>query len=116
MCFEAEKQLESHLNVFAADVHLDQRVSNQVSEATAVKVAVGPSVVAPVVDLRELQASVLVKVLPVEVLVRTADLQSEAGWLVDITGAAAPVSPLTLFWLVLMAVAVLLWRAFRFWL
>lgn len=45
------------------------------SEATAVEVAVGARVVLCVVDLRELQASVAVKVLPVEVFVGTVDLQ-----------------------------------------
>lgn len=57
------------------DVHLDQRVSHQVSEPTAVKVAVGTRVVLGVVDLRELQTSVVVKVLPMEVFVSTADLR-----------------------------------------
>lgn len=87
MCFEAGTQLEGHLHALAADVHLDQRVPNQVSEATAVKVAVGPRVAPPVVDLRELQASVEVEVLPVEVLVSAADLQRKAGRLVDPPGS-----------------------------
>lgn len=45
------------------------------SEATAVKVAVGARVVLCVVDLGELQTSVAVKVVPVEVFVGTVDLQ-----------------------------------------
>lgn len=57
------------------DVHLDQRVSHQVSEPTAVEVAVGTRVVLGVVDLRELQTSIVVKVLPMEVFVSTADLR-----------------------------------------
>lgn len=89
MYFKAEKQLEGHLHAFAADVHLDQGVSNEVSEPAAVEVAVGPRVVAPVVDLRELQASVAVKVLPVEVLVSAADLPSQAGGLAGAAGAGA---------------------------
>lgn len=110
-------QLEGHLHAFAADIHLDQRVSHQVSEATAVKVAVGPRVVPPVVDLRELQASVAVQLLPVEVLVRAADLQSQAGRLRWTSlERRRPFPPLTLLGPVLIAVAVLLWRAFRFWL
>lgn len=71
----AEGRLGGHLHALAADVHLDQRVSHQVSEAAGVEVAVGPRVVAAVVDLRELQASVAVEVLAVEVLVGAADLQ-----------------------------------------
>lgn len=45
------------------------------SEATAVKVAVGARVVLCVVYLGELQTSVAVKVVPVEVFVGTVDLQ-----------------------------------------
>lgn len=59
---------KTHLHLFSLDVHLDQRVSDKVSEATAVEVAVRVCVVLLIVDLWKLQATVLVKILPMEVL------------------------------------------------
>lgn len=59
----------THLERLVLQVHLEQRVSHQVSESTAVEVAVGPSVTPVVVDLGELQAAVLVEVVSMEVLV-----------------------------------------------
>lgn len=61
--------LHSYLERLVLQVHLEQRVSHQVSEAAAIEVAVGPSVAPAVVDLRELQAAVLLQVVSVEVLV-----------------------------------------------
>lgn len=62
------------LHALPAEVHLDQRVSDEMSEATAVEVAVGAGVVFGVVDLRELQTSVFTQILSVEVLVGAEDL------------------------------------------
>lgn len=44
------------------------------SEAAAIEVAVRVGVVFAIVDLRELQTSILMKVIPVEVLMGTEDL------------------------------------------
>lgn len=63
------RHTHTHLDSLVLQVHLEQRVSHQVSESTAVEVAVGPSVTPVVVDLRELQAAVLVEVVSMEVLV-----------------------------------------------
>lgn len=70
--------MDTHLQRLVLQVHLEQRVSHQVSETTAVEVAVGPSVAPAVVDLRELQAAVLLQVVSMEVLVLAEHL-SEAG-------------------------------------
>lgn len=70
--------VRTHLQRLVPQVHLEQRVSHQVSETTAVEVAVGPSVAPAVVDLRELQAAVLLQVVSVQVLVLAEHL-SEAG-------------------------------------
>lgn len=66
--------MHTHLQRLVLQVHLEQRVSHQVSETTAVEVAVGPCVAPAVVDLRELQAAVQLQVLSVEVLVLAEDL------------------------------------------
>lgn len=70
------------------EVHLDQRVSYEMSEAAAVEVAVRAGVVLAIVYLRELQTSILVKVFPMEVLMGTIDLQREkrATWAVRFGG------------------------------
>lgn len=76
----------TYLHVFAVEVHLDQCVSYKMSEATAIKVAVRAGVVLAIVYLRELQTSILVKVLPVEVLMGTMDLYREKGtWAMRLT-------------------------------
>lgn len=59
---------ETHLHLFSLDIHLDQCVSDEMPEATAIEVAVGVGVVLAIVDLWELQAPILVKILPMEVL------------------------------------------------
>lgn len=59
------------------EVHLDQCVSHKVSEAAAIEVAVGVGVVLSIVDLRELQTTILVKILPMEVLMGTKHLYRE---------------------------------------
>lgn len=56
------------------EVHLDQSVSDKVSEATAVEVAVSVHVVFAIVDLRELQTSVVMEIFPMEILVCTEHL------------------------------------------
>lgn len=78
-CDGNKHQNETDLHLFSIKVHLDQRVSNQVSETAAIKVAVRAGVVLGVVYLRELQAAVVVKFLPVKVLVGAVDLQGEGG-------------------------------------
>lgn len=68
----------THLQRLVLQVHLEQRVPHQVSEPAAVEVAVGPSVAPAVVDLGELQASVLLQVVAVKVL-KLAEHLSEAS-------------------------------------
>lgn len=63
------------------EVHLDQCVSYKMSEAAAIEEAVGAGVVLAVIDLRELKTSILMKILPVEVLMGTEDLHREKRWL-----------------------------------
>ena len=63
--------------MFPVKVHLDQCVSYKMSEAAAIEVAVGTGVVMAIVDLRELQTSILMKILSVEVLMGTEDLYRE---------------------------------------
>ncbi len=63
--------------MFPVEVHLDQCVSYKMSEAAAIEVAVGAGVVLAIIDLRELQTSILMKILPVEVLMGTEDLHGE---------------------------------------
>lgn len=69
----------NHLERLVVQVHLEQRVSHQVSEATAVEVTVRPRVTSAVVDLRELQATVLVEVVSMEILVLTEHLPTKGG-------------------------------------
>lgn len=64
-----------HLHGFSMKVNLDQRVSHEMSEAAAVEVAVRAGVALGVVDLRELQTSILVKVLPMKILMGAEDLK-----------------------------------------
>lgn len=59
------------------EVHLDQCVSYEMSEAAAIEVAVGVGVVLSVVYLRELQTAILMKILPMEVLMGAEDLHRE---------------------------------------
>lgn len=65
----------THLHVFPLEVHLDQCVTYKMPEATAVEVAVGAGVVLAIVDLRELQTSILMKIFSVEVLMCTEHLE-----------------------------------------
>lgn len=64
----------THLHLFPIDVHLDQGVSHQVSEATTVEVAVAMGVVL-VVDLRELQTTILMEVFSMEIFMSAEYLQ-----------------------------------------
>lgn len=68
-----------HLECLVLEVHLEQRVSHQVSEATAVEVAVWPCVTPVIVDLRELQATKLVEVISMEILVLAEHLLTKSG-------------------------------------
>lgn len=63
--------------MFPVEVHFNQRVSYKMSEAAAIEVAVRTGVVHAIVDLRELQTSILIKILPMEVLMGTEDLHRE---------------------------------------
>ena len=67
----------AHLEGLVLEVHLQQRVAHQVSEATAIEEAVWPCVVPAVVDLRELQASVVNEIVTVEILVVAQHLLTE---------------------------------------
>lgn len=71
--------VRAHLERLVLEVHLEQRVSHQVSEATAVEVTVWPRVTSVVVDLRELQATKLVEVISMEILVLAEHLLTKAG-------------------------------------
>lgn len=62
-------QYHIDLECLVLQVHLEQRVSHQMSEATAVEITVRMCVTSGVVDLRELQATVLMEVFSVEILV-----------------------------------------------
>lgn len=65
--------------MFPMEIHLDQSVSYKMSEAAAIEIAVGVGVVLAIVDLGELQTSILMKIIAVEVLVGTEDLQRKKG-------------------------------------
>lgn len=82
--------------MFPAEVHFDQRVSNKMSETAAIKVAVRAGVVLAVVYLRELQTSILMKLLPVEVLMSTIDLdrKNEVTWAMRLRVSEIKVSTL----------------------
>lgn len=69
--------MRTHLQRLVLQVHLEQRVSHKVSEATAVEVAVGPRVAPAVVDLRKLQAAVLLQVVSVQVLMLAEHLSRD---------------------------------------
>lgn len=64
-----------HLHAFSIKVNLDQCVSNKMSEATAIKVAVRMSIAFGIIYLREFQTAILVKVLPMKVLVSAEHLK-----------------------------------------
>lgn len=64
-----------HLHAFPVEVNLDECVSNEMSEAAAVKVAVRVSVASGIIYLREFQAAVLVELLPMKVLVSAEHLK-----------------------------------------
>lgn len=64
-----------HLHAFSIEVNLDQCVSDKMSEAAAIKVAVRVSVAFGVIYLREFQTSILVKVLPMKIFISAEDLQ-----------------------------------------
>lgn len=49
----------TNLECLVRQVHLEQRVSHQVSEATAVEITIRSRVTSVVIDLRELQTAVL---------------------------------------------------------
>lgn len=53
------KHTHTNLKRLVLQVHLEQRVSHQVSEATAIEITVRSCVTSVVIDLRELQAAVL---------------------------------------------------------
>lgn len=59
--------------MFPMEIHLDQSVSYKMSEAAAIEIAVRVGVVLAIVDLGELQTSILMKIIAVEVLVGTED-------------------------------------------
>lgn len=67
----------SHLESLVLQVHLEQRVSHQVSEATAVEITVRLCVASAVVDLRELQAAVFAEVVSMEILVLAEHLWTQ---------------------------------------
>lgn len=69
----------THLEGFVLQVHLEQRVSHQVSEATAIEITVWSCVTSAIVDLRELQATVLMEVISMEILVLAGHLLTKKG-------------------------------------
>lgn len=69
----------THLERLVFQVHLEQGVSHQMPETTAVEITVWLCVTSAIVDLRELQATVLVEVVTMEILVMTQDLLTKTG-------------------------------------
>ena len=72
-------QTHTYLEGFVLQVHLQQRVSNHMSEATAIEVTVRPCVTSAVVDHRELQPTELIKVISMEILMLAEDLIMKRG-------------------------------------
>lgn len=79
MCKLFDVHAHTHLERLVIQVHLEQRVSHQVSEATAVEVTVWPRVTSAIVDLRELQATKVVEVVSMEILVLAEHLLTKRG-------------------------------------
>lgn len=69
----------THLERLVLQVHLEQRVSHQVSEATAIEITVWLCVISAIVDLGELQATVLVEVISMQILVLAEYLLTKRG-------------------------------------
>lgn len=69
----------THLESLVLQVHFEQRVSDQVSETTAVEITVWPCVTSVIVDLRELKATKLMEVISMEILVLAEHLLTKKG-------------------------------------
>lgn len=69
----------AHFHALSIEIHFDQRVSHQVSEATAIEVAVGTGVVLVIVNLGELQTPVVMELLSMEVLMGAEHLKKKKG-------------------------------------
>lgn len=76
---------QTHLKRFVLQVHFQQRVSHQVPEAAAIEVTVGLGVTPAVVDLRELQPTVLQEVVAIEILVLTEHLCTKSHVVLSMT-------------------------------
>lgn len=79
--------INGDLELLGVDVHFEQGVTEDMSKAAGVEVAVGSAVVLVVVDLRELKAAVLQQLIVVELLVGHVNLvghrQSEDSALIE---------------------------------
>ncbi len=71
--------MRTHLECLVPQVHFEQRVSHQVSEATAIEITVWFCVIFFIVDLRELQATVLFEVVSMEILMLAEHLWTKGG-------------------------------------
>lgn len=69
----------AHLERLVVQVHFEQRVSDQVSETTAVEIAVWPCVASVIVDLRELKTTKLMQIISMEILVLAEHLLTKKG-------------------------------------
>lgn len=65
---------DGHLELLGAHIHLEQGVGEHGAEAAGVEVAIGPAVVVVVVDVGELQATVLQQLVVVKFLVAHVNL------------------------------------------
>lgn len=68
--------IDRDLKLLGVDIHLEQGVTEDVSKAAGVEVAVRSAIVLVVVDLWELKATVLQQLVVVEFLVGHVDLEA----------------------------------------
>lgn len=66
-----------YLKLLGVDIHLEQGVTENVSKATGVEVAVRPAIELVIIDLRELKATELQQLIIVKLLVGHVNLQDE---------------------------------------
>lgn len=66
--------IDGDLKLLGVDIHLEQGVSEHMSKATGVEVAVRSAIVLVIVDLRELKAAILQQLIVVKFLVGHVNL------------------------------------------
>lgn len=67
--------IDRNLKLLGVDIHLEQGVTEDVSKATGVEIAVRSTIVLVVVDLRELKATVLQQLIIIELLMGHVNLK-----------------------------------------